>query len=61
MNADRLYVSERAAAAAGNQAIIDNKADGFRVRHQRKRNDDRSWDFSFVAVLTKSGQPVGFA
>jgi hypothetical protein len=35
MDADRLYVSERAAAAAGNKAITDNKADGFRVRPQR--------------------------
>ena len=61
MDADRLYVSERAAAAAGNKAITENKADGFRVRPQRKRNDDRSWDFGFVAILTKSGQTVGFA
>jgi hypothetical protein len=61
MDADRLYVSERAAAAAGNQAIIANKADSFRVRPQRKRNDDRSWDFGFVAVLTRSGRTVGFA
>jgi hypothetical protein len=61
MDADRLYVSERAAVAAGNRAIIDNKADGFRVRPQRKRNDDRSWDFGFVAILTKRGQTVGFA
>jgi hypothetical protein len=35
MDADRLYVSERAAQAAGNKAITDNKADGFRVRPQR--------------------------
>ena len=61
MDADRLYASERAAAAAGNWAIIDKKADGFRVRAQRKRNDDRSWDFGFVAILTKRGQTVGFA
>lgn len=52
---------ERAAAAAGNKAITENKADGFRVRPQRKRNDDRSWDFGFVTILTKSGQTVGFA
>jgi hypothetical protein len=61
MDADPIYVSERAAQAAGNQAIIDNKADGFRVRPQRKRNDDRSWDFGFVAILMKSGRTVGFA
>jgi hypothetical protein len=61
MDADCIYVSERAARAAGKQAITDNKADGFRVRPQRKRNDDRSWDFGFVAVLTKSGRTIGFA
>jgi hypothetical protein len=61
MDADRLYVSERAAEAAGNQAIIENKADGFRVRPQRQRNPDRSWDSGFVGILMKSGRTVGFA
>jgi len=51
MDAERLYVSPNAAEKAGNKAIIENKADGFRVKPSRKRNDDRSWDFGFVAVL----------
>jgi hypothetical protein len=42
MDADRLYVSPSAAETAGNKAIIDKKADGFRVKPSRKRNDDRS-------------------
>jgi hypothetical protein len=61
MDADRLYVSEPAATEAASRAMIEKKADGFRVRPQRKRNDDRSWDFGFVAILTKRGQTVGFA
>ena len=61
MDADRLYVSPTAAEKAGNKAIIENRADGFRVKPSRKRNDDRSWDFGFVAVLMKSGRMVGFA
>jgi hypothetical protein len=61
MDADRLYVSPSAAEKAGNRAIIENKADGFRVKPSRKRNDDRSWDFGFVTILMKSGRHVGFA
>ena len=61
MNADRLYVSERAASDAATKAVIENKADSFRVRPQRQRNPDRSWDFGFVAILMKSGRTVGFA
>jgi hypothetical protein len=61
MDADRLYVSPSAAEKAGNKAIIENKADGFRVKPSRKRNDDRSLDFGFVAVLVRGGRPVGFA
>jgi hypothetical protein len=61
MDADRLYVSPSAAEKAGNKAIIENRADGFRVKPSRKRNDDCSWDFGFVAVLIRGGQTVGFA
>ncbi|SHH04675.1 hypothetical protein [Bradyrhizobium erythrophlei] len=61
MDADRLYVSPSAAEKAGNKAIIEKRADGFRVKPSRKRNDDRSWDFGFVAVLIRGGQTVGFA
>ncbi|UPT95441.1 hypothetical protein J4G48_0040520 [Bradyrhizobium barranii subsp. apii] len=61
MNADRLYVSPRAAEKAGTKAITDHKADRFEVQPKRQRNDDRSWDFGFVAVLMKSGRTVGFA
>jgi hypothetical protein len=60
MDADRLYVSPRAAEKAGNQAI-DNKEDGFSVKPRRKRNDDRTWDFGFVAILVRGGRPAGFA
>jgi hypothetical protein len=60
MRAD-LYVTERAAEKAAIDAINANKADSFRVRPQRQRNPDRSWDFGFVAVLMKRGQTVGFA
>jgi hypothetical protein len=61
MDADRLYVSPSAAEKAGNKAIADRKADCFSVKPSRKRNDDRSWDFGFVAVLMKGGRSVGFA
>ncbi|MEH2517413.1 hypothetical protein V1279_002986 [Bradyrhizobium sp. AZCC 1610] len=61
MDADRLYVSERAARQAASDAITAKKADSFRVRPHRQRNDDRSWDFGFVAVLMKSGRSAGFA
>lgn len=61
MDADRLYVSPRSAAEAGNRAVIDNKADGFQVKPRRKRNEDYSWDFGFVAILTKQGKIAGFA
>ncbi|WP_316207467.1 hypothetical protein [Bradyrhizobium sp. SZCCHNR3118] len=61
MDADRLYVSPSAAEKAGNKAIHDHKADRFDVKPSRKRNDDRSWDFGFVAVLMKQGKMVGFA
>jgi hypothetical protein len=58
---DNLYISERAAGDAGNKAVTENKADSFRVVPRRKRNEDRSWDFGFVAILMKQGQRVGFA
>jgi hypothetical protein len=45
MDADRLYLSPSAAEKAANKAIIEHKADSFRVTPSRKRNDDRSWDF----------------
>jgi hypothetical protein len=61
MDADRLYVSPSAAEKAGTKAITDRKADRFEVKPRRLRNDDRSWDFGFVAVLVKSGRTVGFA
>jgi hypothetical protein len=61
MDADRLYVSPSAAEKAGNKAITDRKADRFHVKPSRKRNEDRSWDFGFVAVLIKGGRNVGFA
>lgn len=61
MDADRLYVSPSAAEKAGTKAITDRKADRFEVKSRRQRNDDRSWDFGFVAVLLKSGRMVGFA
>ncbi|MGC0389362.1 hypothetical protein [Bradyrhizobium sp. USDA 241] len=61
MDADRLYVSPTAATKAANKAITEHKADSFHVKPSRKRNDDRSWDFGFVAVLMRGGRPVGFA
>jgi hypothetical protein len=61
MDADRLYVSPSAAEKAGNKAIAERKADRFHVKPRRRRNDDRSWDSGFVAVLMKSGKNVGFA
>jgi hypothetical protein len=61
MSADRLYVSERAALEAARKAVTEKKADSFRVRPQRQKNPDRSWDFGFVAILIRSGQMIGFA
>ena len=57
----QLYISPASAASAARKAISENRADDFLVRPSRQRNDDRSWDFGFVAVLMKSGQAAGFA
>jgi hypothetical protein len=42
MDAVRFYVSPSAAEKTGNKAIIENRADGFRVKPSRKRNDRRT-------------------
>lgn len=61
LRADRLYLSERAAGDAGKRAVTDKKADRFKVVRRHTRNEDRSWDFGFVAILIKGDRPVGFA
>ena len=56
-----LYVSPVSAERAGRKAIEARKADAFVVRPDRQRNDDRSWDSGFVAVLVRAGREIGFA
>ncbi|WP_439357900.1 hypothetical protein [Bradyrhizobium sp. DASA03007] len=57
----QLYISPRSAESAAQKAVSENRADSYRVKPSRQRNDDRSWDFGFVAILMKSGQAAGFA
>ena len=57
----QLYISPTSAEKAARQAINEKRADSFRVKPTRQRNDDRSWDFGFVAILMKSGEAAGFA
>jgi hypothetical protein len=57
----QLYISPASAKRAAQKAVEENRADRYRVKPSRQRNDDRSWDFGFVAILMKSGQAAGFA
>jgi hypothetical protein len=41
--------------------VEEKRADAFRVKPRRQRNDDRTFDFGFVAILMKSGEVAGFA
>jgi hypothetical protein len=56
-----LYISERSARSAAQKAVEEKRADAFRVKPRRQRNDDRTFDFGFVAILMKSGEVAGFA
>ncbi len=61
MDADCIYVSERAAAEAADKAIAEKRADNYRVVPRTVRNPDRSIDCGFAAIITLRGKPVGFA
>lgn len=56
-----LYISPTSAESAARRAVEEKRADSYRIKPSRQRNDDRSWDFGFVAILRKSGQAAGFA
>jgi hypothetical protein len=57
----QLYISPTSAERAAQRAIDEKRADRFHVKPSRQRNSDRSWDFGFIAILTKSGEAAGFA
>lgn len=57
----QLYISQASAESAARKAVIEKRADTYKVTPSRQRNPDRSCDFGFVAILMKSGQAAGFA
>jgi hypothetical protein len=57
----QLYISPTSAERAALKAIEEKRADRYKVKPSRQRNEDRSWDFGFVAILMKSGEAAGFA
>lgn len=58
---DKLHLSQRSAEIAAQIAVTQKRCDAYRIVPRAVRNEDRSMDRGFAAIITLQGRAVGFA